>query len=214
VSTPVPITEQEWASIAHLFDYNQGTETSGPGGAPTPPDLVNNLDGGVDVVDATCSIDGCERSPIARSLCSPHYARERKAGRIASHAATRPARAVRLCACGCGSETSTPQTEFVRGHRPPPPLAGAFWRQVAPRASGCWEWTGNVGDHGYGRFWDASARCNRLAHRVALGFRQALSDEMQVDHLCRNRICVRPDHLEEVTQQENIRRALPFRVTR
>jgi len=70
------------------------------------------------------------------------------------------------------------------------------------------------GDHGYGRFWDASARCNRLAHRVALGFRQALSDEMQVDHLCRNRICVRPDHLEEVTQQENIRRALPFRVTR
>lgn len=79
MSAPVPITEQEWASIAHLFDYNQGTETSGPGGAPTPPDLVNNLDGGVDVVDATCSIDGCERSPIARSLCSPHYARERRA---------------------------------------------------------------------------------------------------------------------------------------
>lgn len=53
--------------------YDSGTETSGPGSAPTPPDLVNNLDGGVDMVDATCSIDGCPRAAYKRGHCRPHY---------------------------------------------------------------------------------------------------------------------------------------------
>lgn len=67
-------------ATAHLFDYNQGTETSGPGGAPTPPDPVSNLVGGADVAKPTCSVDGCERSARARGWCPMHYSRWRHHG--------------------------------------------------------------------------------------------------------------------------------------
>lgn len=51
-----------------------------------------------------------------------------------------------------------------------------------------------------------------LAHRVA--YEQAkgpIPTGLQIDHLCRNRACVNPDHLEAVTQGENVRRAVPDR---
>lgn len=46
-----------------------------------------------------------------------------------------------------------------------------------------------------------------LAHRFSLSLVQPLVEGLQVDHLCRNTSCVRPTHLEQVTQAENIRRA-------
>jgi len=70
---------------------------------------------------------------------------------------------------------------------------------------GCWIWTGTSIYSGYGRIKFNSR--NILAHRFVYEY---LVDEipkgLTLDHLCRNRICVNPDHLETITQKENRRR--------
>lgn len=71
--------------------------------------------------------------------------------------------------------------------------------------SGCWEWQGGVTGSGYGYFWH-KGRMQR-AHRVVFmlnGYQ--LDDSKCLDHLCRNRRCVNPQHLEEVSFTENILR--------
>ena len=71
--------------------------------------------------------------------------------------------------------------------------------------SGCWIWTGSLNGKGYGQMHWRGRPCG--AHRVSYALlRGALLDGMELDHLCRNRPCVNPDHLEQVTHQINVRR--------
>lgn len=80
--------------------------------------------------------------------------------------------------------------------------AETFWPLVT-KTETCWLWTGKTED-GYGR---ARYGSERLAHRVAyLLTRGAIPEGATLDHLCRVRNCVNPDHLEPVTRQENTRR--------
>jgi hypothetical protein len=84
-----------------------------------------------------------------------------------------------------------------------------LWRRV-DRSGECWTWTG-VTKNGYGHYcgWDASARrkVNLMAHRAVWTLlRGDIPQGLQLDHLCRNRLCVNPEHLEPVTQVENVRR--------
>lgn len=89
-----------------------------------------------------------------------------------------------------------------------------FWARVdkagpIPLVQGvtghCWVWTGLPNDHGYGRF--SVERRILLAHRWAyMQSRGAIPAGLELDHLCRQRECVRPDHLEAVTHAENVRR--------
>lgn len=89
-------------------------------------------------------------------------------------------------------------------------LAERFWAKVM-KGDGCWEWTAhrNAG-HGYGLISSGSRPAvPLLAHRVAWELTNGLiPDGMVIDHLCRNRGCVRPDHLEAVTTGLNNVRAL------
>jgi len=86
-----------------------------------------------------------------------------------------------------------------------PRLPQRFWKKVERITSGCWIWTGALAGHGYGQI-----RVNRkgiYAHRWIFEVDQgSIKKGLQIDHLCRNRSCVNPTHLEAVTQQVNITR--------
>jgi len=70
--------------------------------------------------------------------------------------------------------------------------------------SGCWLWKGFL-TQGYGRM-KINGK-SLLVHRLAfLHWNDQIPRELQLDHLCRNRSCVNPEHLEIVTNQENCRR--------
>lgn len=69
----------------------------------------------------------------------------------------------------------------------------------------CWEWTASLNHNGYGQF-QFEGKCRR-AHRWIYEHEVGkIPDGMVIDHLCRNRKCVRIEHLEVVTNAENIRR--------
>lgn len=72
----------------------------------------------------------------------------------------------------------------------------------------CMRWIGAIKSNGYGVM--SIAGKNQHAHRVALLLSgQDLTPGMVVDHLCRNRWCVNPEHLEMVTKSENAVRGIP-----
>lgn len=85
-----------------------------------------------------------------------------------------------------------------------------FWQYVNKDApQGCWEWTGGL-SHGYGNFMArhedgtyAQVQAHRFAYRLLVG---PVPDGLVMDHLCRNKLCVRPLHLDPVTQRVNVQR--------
>lgn len=68
---------------------------------------------------------------------------------------------------------------------------------------GCHVWTGSKGLMGYGKFrlGDRVVAAHRFAYERTKAF---IPDGMQVDHVCRRPCCVNPDHLQLVTQQQNL----------
>lgn len=85
-------------------------------------------------------------------------------------------------------------------------LLELFWRKVDKRGPDeCWPWRGRLNEAGYGRYATRSLcmRAHRLAYTLLVG---PIPAGLQIDHLCRNRACVNPAHLEPVTQRENILR--------
>lgn len=80
-----------------------------------------------------------------------------------------------------------------------------FWGRVN-KTDSCWTWEAFTNAGGYGYVWfDGKMRlAHRIAYELAVG---PVPTGLELDHLCHNPRCVRPEHLEAVTHVENIRRA-------
>lgn len=83
----------------------------------------------------------------------------------------------------------------------------AFWSRVSEDGD-CLVWD-KVTSRGYGQFWyrGKMQRAHRYSYTHTVG---EMPEGLQLDHLCRNRLCVNPQHLEVVTQKENLLRGESF----
>lgn len=75
--------------------------------------------------------------------------------------------------------------------------------------SGCWLWDWDIADNGYGRMrWEGRRQgAHRVVYKLLKG---PIPTGLQLDHGCRLRCCVNPDHTEPVTLIENVARGISF----
>jgi hypothetical protein len=124
-----------------------------------------------------------------------------------------------FCHCGCGVKTSIaphddPRRGYIKGepyryiwnHHIKKSLERRFWARVVA-TDGCWNWRGYVGHKGYG-FIASGGKSGKplMAHRVSyeLNIGKILQG-MEIDHLCANKRCVNPAHLEAKTPLDHRR---------
>lgn len=93
------------------------------------------------------------------------------------------------------------------------PAEQRFWAKVDRASSGCWNWTDKLDREGYGRLRDGGTikAAHRFAYELLVG---EIATGLVIDHLCRNRACVNPEHLEPVTDQVNILRGVSLSARR
>ena len=162
----------------------------------------------------TCSVVGCEGKHFGRGYCRVHYERwkrngdplllQRPGGVCSIEGCEKPVNARRMCRPHYRrwmkhGDALAPRTESVKDDP-------GRWAAMVETTDGCWLWKGGVGSNGYGNFWadGRTVLAHRFAYELLVG---PIPTDMHLDHLCRVRHCVRPDHLEPVTVAENNRRS-------
>lgn len=128
---------------------------------------------------ATCCVDECERTAIARLMCKLHYERWRRHGDPAYAATTRN------------------MSKFF------------WSKVDQSNPDDCWPWTGQISDNGYGMFGGSGAHRAAYRFAVGpidaevLDHRCHESAECQLGDACPHRRCCNPAHLKPSTQQDN-----------
>lgn len=173
-----------------------------------------------------CSIIGCSNKYRSRGLCSRHYAQARRGSLPMPTIWDPPAReTLELPDCsvaGCAETARSRSEGLCRTHRSRKWRLGSvdlptrltaeerFWSKVRPTGF-CWEWAGAHDSMGYGIFTSENrevVRSHRVAFTLLVG---QIPPGLHIDHLCRNKGCCNPDHLEPVTPSENSRRSREIR---
>lgn len=181
-----------------------------------------------------CSVDGCDRPVKGRGYCALHLVRVKKTGEPG------PVTLLRVRADGCAVEgcdrphgsAGYCSMHWQRFHKYGDPLVRKFERGDAftrfidkvdvTAPGGCWLWTGHripvpsgwdKGTRGYGVFSVASkpVPAHRWSYEFFVG---PIPAGFEPDHLCNNKGCVNPDHLEPVTRSVNLKRAYAYKKVR
>ena len=125
-----------------------------------------------------------------------------------------------LCSCGCGEPTSVARrtsrntkkgyfNKFVEGHHGQKGKTRSTKIQKVyevDEETGCWNWLLFKNKKGYGT-WHNLGKSGRLAHRLM--YEELVGPipfGLTLDHLCGNKSCVNPEHMEPVTSSENSKR--------
>ena len=154
-------------------------------------------------MDVGCGKAGCDRPHHAGGFCGPHYQEERRArlGPCTVEDCARLQLAKGLCPTHLARLRKTGTVDAPVDASP----EERFWAFVDKNAAdGHWLWTGDWRANGYGRH-SSNGTPESLSHRVAWHLVNGpIPDGMVLDHLCRERACVNPSHLEVVTRSENL----------
>jgi hypothetical protein len=98
----------------------------------------------------------------------------------------------------------TPTPVDAESERATKVLPKYVWEKVE-FTSHCWTWLGAANNKGYGSVWHGgrSLSTHKLSYELLVG---PVPDGLQLDHLCLNKLCLKPAHLEPVTPKQNVNR--------
>lgn len=125
-----------------------------------------------------CAVDGCDRPFHTQGYCNAHAYRLKTTGSVQAEIPIRE---------------SHSEEEWFHGNF------------IQDSDTDCWEWQAGKGTNGYGlmRVDGRQTAAHRFAYQLYVG---PIPEGLDLDHLCRNRGCVNPGHLEPVTRRENLMR--------
>lgn len=167
--------------------------------------------------ERTCMVEGCERRHHARGYCVNHYHSWKTTSTIGDDGARRPVCSVSRCLRPAyGDRLCSAHYQQVRKHgrilevTQRSSVQDRLFAKVQYLENGCIEWRGRwrIGlrrEYGAIRASGQMQLVHRVAYELLVG---KVPDGTELDHLCRNTLCISPSHLEPVTHRLNVLRGI------